>query len=329
MLKVSPSPHINSPITTQSLMRDVLIALSPAMIVSILMFGINALLVLLTSVAACVTFEYLITRYLLKTSNTTQDLSAVITGVLLAFNLPSSIPAWMIIIGAFVAIGIAKMAFGGLGKNIFNPALTGRVFLFISFPVQMTQWPKPDFMNTDIVTSATTLGLLKHIDVSSSASIKASQVSLTELPNYWQMFIGDTGGCLGEVSALALLMGLIYMLLRRVITWHIPFYYIATFFMLTAITWFKTDNIHFEPITNILSGGLLLGAFFMATDYVTSPMTKQGQIIFAVGCGVLTYIIRFYSTYPEGVSFAILIMNAFVPLIDKFTPQRVYGTQRK
>ncbi len=332
MFKISTTPHINSPVTTQSLMRDVLIALTPAIIVSLLMFGINALRVLLTSVAACVMFEYLITRYLLKAKNTTSDLSAVITGVLLAFNLPSSMPAWMILIGAFVAIGIAKMAFGGLGKNIFNPALVGRVFLFISFPVQMTQWPKPDFlnfMNTDTVTSATTLGILKHIDVSSSASIKASQVSLTELPNYWQMLIGDTGGCIGEVSALALFIGLIYMLLRRVITWHIPFYYVATFFILTAITWFNTDNIHFEPITNILSGGLLLGAFFMATDYVTSPMTRQGQIIFAVGCGILTYIIRFYSAYPEGVSFAILIMNAFVPLIDKFTPQRVYGTKRK
>lgn len=331
MLNISTTPHINSSVTTQSLMRDVIIALTPAMIVALLMFGINALRVLLTSVAACVMFEYLITRYLLKSKNTTTDLSAVITGILLAFNLTSSMPNWMIIIGAFIAIGVAKLAFGGLGKNIFNPALTGRVFLFISFPVQMTQWPKPDFLNflnTDSVTSATTLGILKHIDASSSATIKASQVSLSELPNYWQMFVGYTGGCIGEVSALALLLGLIYMLCRKVITWHIPFYYIATFFILTAITWFQTDNIHFEPITNLLSGGLMLGAIFMATDYVTSPMTRQGQIIFAIGCGILTYIIRFYSAYPEGVSFAILIMNAFVPLIDKLTPQRVYGTQR-
>ena len=331
MLNISTTPHINSSVTTQSLMRDVIIALTPAMIVALLMFGINALRVLLTSVAACVMFEYLITRYLLKSKNTTTDLSAVITGILLAFNLPSSMPNWMIIIGAFIAIGVAKLAFGGLGKNIFNPALTGRVFLFISFPVQMTQWPKPDFLNflnTDSVTSATTLGILKHIDASSSATIKASQVSLSELPNYWQMFVGYTGGCIGEVSALALLLGLIYMLCRKVITWHIPFYYIATFFILTAITWFQTDNIHFEPITNLLSGGLMLGAIFMATDYVTSPMTRQGQIIFAISCGILTYIIRFYSAYPEGVSFAILIMNAFVPLIDKLTPQRVYGTQR-
>ena len=331
MLNISTTPHINSSVTTQSLMRDVIIALTPAMIVALLMFGINALRVLLTSVAACVMFEYLITRYLLKSKNTTTDLSAVITGILLAFNLPSSMPNWMIIIGAFIAIGVAKLAFGGLGKNIFNPALTGRVFLFISFPVQMTQWPKPDFLNflnTDSVTSATTLGILKHIDASSSATIKASQVSLSEIPNYWQMFVGYTGGCIGEVSALALLLGLIYMLCRKVITWHIPFYYIATFFILTAITWFQTDNIHFEPITNLLSGGLMLGAIFMATDYVTSPMTRQGQIIFAIGCGILTYIIRFYSAYPEGVSFAILIMNAFVPLIDKLTPQRVYGTQR-
>lgn len=323
MLKISTTPHIFSPVTTQSLMKDVLIALFPAVLVSVLMFGIGALKVLVTSVAACVLFEYLITRYLLKTANTVRNCSAIITGVLLAFNLPSSLPIWMILIGAFVAIGIGKMAFGGLGKNIFNPALVGRVFLFISFPVQMTHWPKPDFLNffnIDSVTSATTLAILKRAD---------STQALNNLPTYRQMFIGDVGGSLGEISALALFIGLLYLLYRRVITWYIPFYYVATFFLLTAITWLHTNEIRYEPVIHLLSGGLLLGAFFMATDYVTSPMTRKGQVIFAVGCGILTYVIRFFSAYPEGVSFAILIMNAFVPLIDKLTPQRVYGTGRK
>lgn len=323
MLKISTTPHIYSSRTTQNLMLDVLIALVPAAIVSLLFFGLGALLVLTTAVASCVLFEYWITCRLLKRANTIRDCSAMITGVLLAFNLPSSMPLWMVLIGAFVAIGITKMAFGGLGKNIFNPALTGRVFLFISFPVQMTSWPKPSFLNfntIDAETSATTLGILKRTQ---------NNILPAELPDYWQMFIGDVGGSMGEVSALALLAGLLYLLYRRVITWHIPFYYVATFFILTAVTWLRTDDIRFEPVTQILSGGLLLGAFFMATDYVTSPMTKKGQVIFAVGCGVLTYVIRFFSAYPEGVSFAILIMNAFVPLIDRLTPQRVYGTGRR
>ena len=323
MLMTSTTPHVFSPVTTRRLMWDVIIALLPAAVASVLIFGISALQVLITSIAACVMFEYLITRYFLKTANTIRDGSAIITGILLAFNLPSSMPAWMILIGAFVAIGIAKMAFGGLGKNIFNPALAGRVFLFISFPVQMTNWPKPDFLNflnIDAATSATTLNILKHTDSTHTAE---------GLPSYMQMFMGTIGGSLGEVSALALLIGLFYLLIRRVISWHIPFYYISTFFLLTAITWLKTNDIRFEPMIHLLSGGLLLGAFFMATDYVTTPMTKKGQVIFAVGCGILTYVIRFFSAYPEGVSFAILIMNAFVPLIDKYTPQRVYGTRRR
>ena len=326
MLKISTTPHINSPVTTRSLMRDVIIALMPAAIAAVLFFGLGALKVILTAVAGCVVFEYLIGRYLLKSANTCLDLSAVITGLLLAFNLPSSMPIWMILIGCFVAIGIAKMAFGGLGKNIFNPALAGRVFLFISFPVQMTHWPKPDFLNflnVDSVTSATPLGILKHLDGS-----VAARTALNSLPDYWQLLLGDLGGSLGEISAVALLLGLFYLLYRRVITWHIPFYYVSTFFILMGILWLHSNNIKYEPVTHILSGGLLLGAFFMATDYVTSPMTKRGQIIFAVGCGVLTFVIRVYSSYPEGVSFAILIMNAFVPLIDKLTPNRVYGTRR-
>ena len=309
MLKISTAPHINSPQDTRSIMLDVIIALLPALAAALLIFGLGALIVVLTAVAGCVAFEYLTCRYVLKTAPTTGNLSVV---------------------GCFVAVVIAKMAFGGLGKNVFNPALVGRVFLFISFPVQMTSWPKPDFLNflnADAETGATTLGILKHIDAESSATKLTG--SLSELPDYWQMFVGYTGGCIGEVSALALLLGFAWLLWRRIITWHIPFYYVATVFIFTSIIWLHTGNIQVEPITQLLSGGLLLGAIFMATDYVTTPMSRKGQIVFAVGCGILTVIIRRWSAYPEGVSFAILIMNAFVPLIDYFTVPRVFGTGRK
>lgn len=326
MLKISTAPHMSSSSTTEILMRDVVIALLPAAVIAALFFGIGAIKVMLTAVAACVLCEYLIVRYLLKKPNTINNYSAIITGLLLAFNLPSTIPVWMILIGSFMAIGVAKMAFGGLGKNLFNPALVGRVFLFISFPVQMTTWAKPnwqDFLNLDVQTGATTLGLLKHIDASSSATALTRETAT--LPDYWHMLTGYTGGSLGEVSALALLLGLAYMLYRKVITWHIPFYYLGTVFIMTSLFWLITKDVRYEPITHLLSGGLLLGAIFMATDYVTSPMTQKGKIIFAVGCGALTVIIRLFSAYPEGVSFAILIMNAFVPLIDKYFYTRIYG----
>ena len=328
-LTISSSPHAHSPVTTQTIMRDVLIALIPAMLGSIYFFGFRSLLVTLVSAAACVFFEWGFCK-VRKLHCKTYDLSAVVTGLLLAFNLPSNMPVWMTLVGCFVAVVIAKMAFGGLGKNVFNPALVGRVFLFISFPVQMTSWPKPDFLNflnADVETGATTLGILKHIDAESSATKLTG--SLSELPDYWQMFVGYTGGCIGEVSALALLLGFAWLLWRRIITWHIPFYYVATVFIFTSIIWLHTGNIQVEPITQLLSGGLLLGAIFMATDYVTTPMSRKGQIVFAVGCGILTVIIRRWSAYPEGVSFAILIMNAFVPLIDYFTVPRVFGTGRK
>lgn len=329
MLKVSTNPHMLSPRRTPAIMLDVVIALMPAAITAVLFFGVDALRVMLTSVAGCVLFEYLACRYWLKTANSTRDYSAIITGLLLAYNLPSSMPSWMILIGAFMAIVVAKICFGGLGKNIFNPALVGRVFLFISFPVQMTMWPKPYFLqmfSPDGQTGATTLRMLKSIDASASATAK--MYSYVDLPNYWQMFLGNIGGCIGEISALALLLGLGYMLYRKVITWHIPFYYLATVFGLTAILYFATGDAKFLPLAHLLSGGLMLGAIFMATDYTTSPMTKKGQIIFAIGCGVLTVIIRAFSAYPEGVSFAILIMNALVPLIDKYAIQRYYGEKK-
>lgn len=316
MFKVSTAPHINSPQTTQSIMGSVIIALMPALIVGVLFFGLNALLVIITSVAGCVAFEYLISKYMLKSErNTAADCSAVITGLLLAFNLPSNIPLWIVLIGCFVAIGITKMAFGGIGKNLFNPALTGRIFLFISFPAQMTTWPKPDindFMNADVETGATTL--------------KAMKSGIEELiPSYTDLFMGYHGGCIGEVSVAALLLGFAYLLYKKVITWHIPFYFVAATFLITALTWLLSDNMAYQPIHHILSGGLMLGAIFMATDYTTSPMSREGKIIFAIGCGILTAVIRMYSSYPEGVSFAILIMNALVPIIDKLTIPRVFG----
>ena len=326
MLKLSTAPHLNTPTTTQSIMLDVIIALMPALIVSLIVFGIGALKVIVTAVAGCVLFEYVICRYFFKTQNTTNDLSAIITGLLLAFNLPSNFPIDMTLIGCFMAIVVAKMAFGGIGKNIFNPALVGRVFLFISFPVQMTTWPKPQilsFMNIDMETSATTLGILKHLQADEY------KTKVLEIPSYWDMFIGNIGGCIGEVSALALILGFLYLLYRRIIRWHIPVYYIGTFAILCIGHWLVTGDMRFEPLTHILSGGILLGAIFMATDYTTSPMSKEGRIIFAIGCGILTYVIRFYGVYPEGVSFAILIMNAFVPLIDNIFIPRIFGTRRK
>ena len=333
MLKISSAPHISSPVNTRSLMKGVIIALMPAVLASLLIFGFDALKVLLTSVAACVACEYLICRYLLKTAPTTGDYSAVITGILLGFNLPSSIPLWMILIGAFVAVGIAKMAYGGIGKNLFNPALVGRVFLFISFPQQMTTWPLPHpgkFFAADAQTGATTLGILKHLDSESlSNTLTKYSYQIDNIPNYLDMFLGNTGGSLGEVSALALILGLFYMLYKKIITWHIPFYYLSTVFILTSIMWFYKETPELDPIAHMLSGGLLLGAIFMATDYVTSPMTVKGKTIFAIGCGILTVVIRIFSAYPEGVSFAILIMNAFVPLIDRGCIPRVYGTGRK
>lgn len=333
MLKISTAPHISSPVNTSDIMRDVIIAMLPAALVAIFFFGIGALKVILTSVAACVLCEYLICRYLLRKQSTLRDGSAIVTGLLLAFNLPGNFPIWMILIGAFVAIGISKMAFGGLGKNLFNPALAGRVFLFISFPLQMTSWPKPDFrnfLNIDVQTGATTLGILKHLDAETSATaLTKYSTSIHNAPDYWQMFIGNIGGSLGEVSAAALLLGLAYLLYRRIISWHIPFYYIGTVFILTAFMWFSQETPNYDPVTHILSGGLLLGAIFMATDYVTSPMSTNGKIIFAVGCGILTFVIRVFGAYPEGVSFAILIMNAFVPLIDRFVVPRIYGTGRR
>lgn len=334
VLSKSTAPHILSNVTTKSIMKDVIIALLPSLLVSILFFGVAAALVVATSVAACILFEHLCSKYWFKTKkNSTGDLSAIVTGLLLAFCLPSSLPVWMIIIGAFFAIVVTKMSFGGLGKNIFNPALAGRTFLFLSFPVQMTSWPKPnikDFLNVDTQTGATALEVIKYSDASTSATRLDNSEFLSSIPSYFEMIIGKMSGSIGEISALAIVIGFIYLLHKKVITWHVPVFYVVTVFVVMyAISHYSAEEFKYNSFMHILSGGLLLGAVFMATDYSTSPMSLKGKIIFAVGCGLLTVFIRLFSVYMEGVAFAILVMNAFVPLIDKFSVPRIFGAGRE
>ena len=325
---ISASPHVHSARTSKKVMYDVVIALIPAFLVSLYVFGIGALIVTAVAVASCLLFEYLIQKYLLKSEITIGDGSALITGILLAFNLPSGLPIWMIIVGSLVAIGVAKMSFGGLGFNIFNPALVGRVFLLVSFPVQMTMWPTAVENNTvlaDAVTGATPLGMIKEGLMFGDTMTNIS----ANLPSNLEMFLGISGGSIGEMSALALLLGGIYLLVRKVITWHIPVTMLVTMSVMTGIFWVVNPESYASPLIHILSGGALLGAFFMATDLVTSPMTKKGMIIFAIGIAVITVVIRLFGAYPEGVSFAILIMNAFVPLINTYFKPRRFGSKIK
>ena len=314
LLNVSGSPHVHSDESTKKIMWQVNLALVPALVVAVAFFGLNALLVSIISVASCVLFQWLIEKFILKTETTICDGSAVVTGLLLAFNVPATREMlWLVIIAALVAIGIGKMAFGGLGKNPFNPALVGRVFMLISFPVQMTTWPKPgenlfsmvSVPTTDATTGATPLGLIKENGVQAAGQV-------------WDYFIGNIGGSLGEVSALAILIGAIFLLCRRIITWHIPVSFIGTAFIFSGILWLCDKTAFIDPVTTILTGGIMLGACFMATDMVTSPMTKTGQLIFGCGCGLLTIIIRNWGNYPEGVSFAILLMNSVTPLLNRW-----------
>ncbi len=325
-LIVSLSPHVHSGDSVQKNMYGVLIALAPAFIVSLLFFGVGALVVTAVSVAACIFFEWAIAKYLLKKDTTTVcDGSAVITGVLLAFNLPSNLPVWIIILGALFAIGVGKMSFGGLGNNPFNPALVGRVFLLLSFPVQMTSWPVVGQLTayTDATTGATPLAIMKGV-------INGVQgVSLDQLPDSLSLLIGQNGGCLGEVSALALIIGLVYMLWKKIITWHIPVSIIATVFVFSGIMYLVNPEIYVNPLVQLLSGGLMLGAIFMATDYVTSPMSKNGMLIYGICIGLLTVVIRLFGAYPEGMSFAILIMNAFTPLINTYCKPKRFGEVAK
>ena len=324
-LIVSLSPHVHGGDSVQKNMYGVLIALIPAFLVSLYFFGLGALIVTATSVAACLFFEWAIGKFLMKKETTTIcDGSAVITGVLLAFNLPSNLPIWIIILGALFAIGVGKMSFGGLGNNPFNPALAGRVFLLLSFPVQMTSWPVVGQLTsyTDAMTAATPLNLMKQI---AGGNIEA----LKDLPSSFDLLIGNNGGCLGEVSALALLLGLAYMLWKKIITWHIPISILATVFVFSGIMHLVDPELYVSPVLQLLTGGLMLGAIFMATDYVTSPMSKKGMLIYGVCIGLLTVIIRLFGAYPEGMSFAILIMNAFTPLINTYCKPKRFGEVAK
>ena len=313
-LIVSPSPHIHGGDSISKNMYGVLIALVPAFLVSLYYFGLGALIVTATSVIACVLFEYLIQKFLMKKEPTVCDGSAILTGVLLAFNLPSNLPVWIILIGALAAIGIGKMSFGGLGNNIFNPALVGRVFLLISFPAQMTMWPEVGQLTayTDVTTGATVLSLM-------------NEGALDKLPTLVDMLFGKMGGSLGEVSALALLLGLVFMLWKKIITWQLPVSILLTVFVFTGIMHLVNPVQYASPFVHLLSGGLMLGAIFMATDYVTSPMSKNGMLVYGVGIGILTTVIRLFGSYPEGMSFAILIMNAFTPLINSYIKPKHFG----
>jgi len=323
-LIVSPSPHQLGEFSVKKLMYGVIIALIPTLGFSLFFYGVGALIVTSISVISCVGFEWLISKYLLKQKPSILDGSAIITGLLLAFNVPSNLPIHIIIIGALVAIGVGKMTFGGLGKNPFNPALVGRVFLLISFPVQMTSWPVPGkfpLHYVDAVTGATPLGIMKEGLKNGEAISSLS----SQIPSHMEMFYGYMGGSLGEIAAVAIILGGIYMLVRKIITWHIPVSVIGTVFAFTGILWLINPEQNADPLFHILTGGVLLGAIFMATDYVSSPMSTKGMIIFGIGIGLLTVIIRVWGAYPEGVSFAILIMNAFVPLINKYIKPKKFG----
>lgn len=324
-LIVSLSPHTHGHDSVERNMRGVMIALLPTFLVSLCFFGLGAAVVCLTSVASCMFFEWAITRYVLHRPTTLSDGSAMLTGMLLGLNLPSNFPIWMIIIGSLVAIGVGKMTFGGLGTNIFNPALVGRCFLLVSFPAAMTSWPVAGQLTSysDAVTSATPLSVMKN-------AIKTGDTQmLDKLPSAVDSLLGDMSngmgaGAVGEVCALALLLGLAYMLYRRIITWHIPASIILSVFVFSGLL-HLANPIYANPVEVILSGGLLLGAIFMATDYVTSPMNHRGQLIYGIAIGILTVVIRNWGSYPEGMSFAILIMNAFTPLINFYVKPKRFG----
>lgn len=319
-LVISLSPHVHGDDSVKKNMYGVCIALLPALAASLWFFGVGAAVVMLTSVAACVLFEWAITKFILKRDKLTIcDGSAILTGLLLGFNLPSNLPIWIIVLGALFAIGVGKMTFGGLGQNIFNPALAGRVFLLISFPVQMTTWPDNAVdVDTDALTGATPLSLMQKAITENNPSL------LNDLPSSLDMFLGLSDGSMGEVSALLLLLGCVFMLWRGIITWHIPVSIILTVFAFAGLL-HLANPIYANPMQAIFSGGLMLGACYMATDYVTSPMTPKGQLIYGVCIGLLTVIIRNWGAYPEGLSFAIIIMNAFTPLINNYCKPKRFG----
>ena len=309
-ITISATPHVRSKDSTQAIMRDVIIALLPATVVGIIKFGLNALMLVIIAIATAVIAEALYQKAT-KQKVTISDLSAVVTGLLLAMNLPSGAPWWIPIVGSVFAIVVAKQLFGGLGQNFINPALAGRAFLLASYPTIMTTWVSP---GADAVSTATPLALLKT----------GSEEALSQLPSLADVAIGHMAGCIGEVSAIALLLGGLYLLFRGVISWRIPTTYILTVFVL-----FLFMKRGASPVYELLIGGLMLGAFFMATDYASSPITAKGQIIMGVGCGLLTVLIRVFGGYPEGVSYSILIMNLCVPLIDRYTKGKIFGALPK
>lgn len=323
-LIVSPSPHIHTKTSTSSLMRDVVVALLPSVAVSVLFYGLHTLLILAVCVVSCLLIEYLVTKYLLKAPCTISDWSAAVTGVLLALNLPASVPWWIAFIGSVIAIGVAKMTFGGLGQNLFNPAITGRVFLLLSFPVAMTNWaPVNGFIGGfDAVSGATPLGAVKEGLMKGET---LDQIFAANDFSYWQMLFANVGGSVGEISALAVIVGFIYLLARKVIKPYITLSIIVTVAVFSGIFWLINPAEYTDPLFNLLTGGVLLGSVFMATDYVTSPMTDKGGVIFGVGIGLITMLIRYFGSYPEGMSFAILIMNSTVPIINKFCHHKKYG----
>lgn len=322
-LIVAPSPHVHGPESTQRIMRDVLIALAPALVVSVIVYGWTTLLVTAVSVLSCVLFEYLIQKYLIKGPSTIGNLSAVVTGVLLAFNLPASIPVWIVVIGALVAIGIGKMTFGGIGKNPFNPALVGRVFLLISFPVQMTSTAFSTEKLADVCSGATPLAFVKEgLKSGTPASELMAQI------NYGDLLLGFKAGSFGEVASLLLLVGFAYLLIRKVITWHIPVAVLGSMAVFSGILFLVNPEAYMSPLFHLLTGGAILGSVYMATDYSTSPMTTKGMLIYGAGIGIITMLIRTWGAYPEGMSFAILIMNAVACLLNKYIKPRRFGAKK-
>lgn len=324
LLTVSPSPHVHADDYARKIMYRVIFALVPVLVWSVFVFGIDALRVTLIAVAASMAFEYMIQRFVIKTESTFMDGSAMLTGLLLAFNVPSNLPWWIIIIGALVAIGIGKLSFGGLGNNIFNPALVGRVFMLISFPAQMTMWPTNNQSGIDAVTSATPLAFIKE----SLKNGKSISEIVPDLPTSFDMLLGNIGGSLGEVSAILLILGGLYMLLRKVITWHTPIAVLGSMFVFAGILWMINPEAFINPVFHLLTGGAMLGAIYMATDMVTSPMTGKGQLFYGIGIGVITISIRTWGSYPEGISFAILLMNAVVPIINTYVKPKLFGGQK-
>jgi electron transport complex protein RnfD len=311
--------------TIESAMYGVILALLPGIAVGVYYFGPNALRVLFLSVLGCLFFEGIVLKLRGRDLSPLKDGSALLTGLLLAMNVPSILPSWMVLIGAAVAIGLGKQVYGGLGYNPFNPALVARVFLLISYPVAMTSWPvpKPFSFYMDAVTKATPLGDMKTTVMMTGKIGEAVNVGVMN------PLVGNVGGSLGEISAIALLIGGIYMLVRKIITWHIPISFLATVFVITGIFWIVNPEKYASPMFHLVAGGLMLGAWFMATDYVTSPVTAKGMIVFGVGCGIITAFIRLFGGYPEGVAFAILLMNGATPIIDQYTRPRVFGSTKR